>query len=65
MAFMFRLEREDGSPADPPSLRTAVPNWAVGDTIPLGPRTLRVIEIRDTDVDQAPLLVVEDFLGER
>jgi hypothetical protein len=65
MAFMFRLEREDGSPADPPSLRTAVPNWTVGDTIPLGARTLRVIEVGDTDADQAPLLVVEDVLGER
>ena len=64
-AFTYKLEREDGSPADPPSLRTAVPNWTVGDTIPLGPRTLRVVEIRDTDPDQAPLLVVEDVLGER
>jgi hypothetical protein len=23
----FRLEQEDGTPADPPVLRTAVPNW--------------------------------------
>jgi hypothetical protein len=36
MAFTFRLEFEDGTPADPPVLHTAVPNWQVGDTIPLG-----------------------------
>jgi hypothetical protein len=34
--FAFRLEREDGSPADPPTSTVAVPNWAPGDTIPLG-----------------------------
>lgn len=36
MAFLYRLEDEDGSPADPPILNTAVPNWNAGDTIPLG-----------------------------
>jgi hypothetical protein len=36
MAFTFRLEHEDGTPADPPVLHTAVPNWSAGDTIPLG-----------------------------
>jgi hypothetical protein len=43
MAFMFRLVQEDGSPADPPTLRTAVPTWRRDDTIPLGGRTLRVV----------------------
>jgi hypothetical protein len=52
MAFTFRLEQEDGTPADPPVLRTAVPNWQAGDTIPLGAdRTLRIIAIRDDDAD--------------
>ena len=37
MAFRFQLENQDGTPADPPTLHTAVPNWAPGDTIPLGP----------------------------
>jgi hypothetical protein len=37
MAFRFKLEHENGTPADPPTLHTAVPNWAPGDTIPLGP----------------------------
>src|SRR5918994_2561985 len=60
MAFMFTLEREDGTPADPPTLRTAVPTWRRGDTIPLGRRTLRVVDVRDDDADQAPMLVVED-----
>jgi hypothetical protein len=58
MAFTFKLEHEDGAPADPPTLHTAVPTWRPGDTIPVGPgKTLRVIGIRrgrDADV-----LVVE------
>jgi hypothetical protein len=46
--FFFRLEHEDGTPADPPTLHTAVPNWQAGDTIPLGrDKTLRVIDVRD------------------
>jgi hypothetical protein len=45
--FYFRLELEDGTPADPPILHTAVPNWSAGDTIPLGAeRMLRVVEVR-------------------
>jgi hypothetical protein len=32
-----------------------------GDTIPLGTRILRVIDVRDDDADQAPVLVVEDL----
>jgi hypothetical protein len=59
MAFTYRLEKEDGTPADPPTFKTAVPNWNPGDTIPLGnDRTLRVIATRD-DGDDA-VLVVED-----
>ena len=63
MAFMFRLEQEDGSPAEPPTLKTAVPNWRPGDTIPHGRKTLRVVAIRDDDADQPPTLVVEDLSG--
>ena len=55
-----RLEHEDGTPADPPTFRPAVPNWRAGDVIPLGRRSLRVVEVRDDDADQAPTLVVED-----
>jgi hypothetical protein len=59
MAFTFKLEHEDGTPADPPTLQTAVPNWQAGDTIPLGAdKMLRVVAIRDDDADQAPVLVV-------
>ena len=60
MSFAFTLEHEDGSPAEPPTLATAVPNWKPGDTIPLGnDRTLRVVEIRDgaTPDDDAVLIV--------
>lgn len=60
MAFAYRLEREDGTPADPPTFRTAVPNWRPGDVIPLPHRSLRMVEVRDDDADQAPTLVVED-----
>jgi hypothetical protein len=57
--FTYRLELEDGTPADPPMFRTAVPTWRAGDTIPLGIRTLRVVAIRDDEADQPPALVVE------
>jgi hypothetical protein len=40
MAFTFRLEKEDGAPADPPSFRTSVLTWRRGDTIPLGYESL-------------------------
>ena len=61
MAFTFKLEHEDGTPADPPSFQTSVPTWRPGDTIPLGAgRTLRVIEIRPgSDPDEDSVLVVE------
>jgi hypothetical protein len=61
MAFIFKLEQEDGTPADPPTLDTAVPNWRAGDTIPLGrDRILRVIDIRaGREPDDDPVLVVE------
>ena len=46
--FTFKLELEDGTPADPPTFTAAVPNWKAGDTIPLGPgRSLRVVAVRE------------------
>jgi hypothetical protein len=30
MAFHFKLEREDGTPADPPTHKAAVPDWRDG-----------------------------------
>jgi hypothetical protein len=48
MAFLFRLETEDGAPAEPATLHAAVPNWRPGDTIPLGYKVLRVVD--DSDV---------------
>ena len=59
--FLFRLETPEGAPADPSTLASAVPNWAAGDTIHLGKRTLRVIGKRDDDADQPPVLIVEDM----
>jgi hypothetical protein len=60
--FYFRLELADGTPADPPVLHTAAPNWQAGDTIPLAAdRMLRVVEMRFVDDD--PVLVVETACG--
>jgi hypothetical protein len=60
MTVTFKLERADGTPADPPSFRTGVYVWQPGDVIPLGAdRALRVVGVRDDDAGQAPVLVVE------
>jgi hypothetical protein len=61
MAFLFRLETTDGAPAEPPTLKTAVHKWRSGDTIPLGRRVLRVLQVRDDEADEPPVLVVEDL----
>jgi len=48
----------------PPELpvlhNTVVPNWSVGDTIPLGQRTLKVVAIREEDPASNPVLVVAE-----
>jgi hypothetical protein len=63
MAFQFRLEHADGTPADPPTLKAAVPDWRAGDVIALGAgRSLRVVQTRlkeDPDGDPVVVLVVE------
>jgi hypothetical protein len=63
MTFTFNLERADGTPADPPSFRAAVPDWRAGDVIALGARrSLRVIDTQlreDLDGDPVQVLVVE------
>jgi hypothetical protein len=59
MAFAYRRGHEDGTPADPPTFQTVVPTWRPGDVIPLPHRSLRVVEVRDDDADQPPVLVVE------
>jgi hypothetical protein len=65
MGFTFRLEHEDGTPADPPSFKAAVPDWRAGNTIALGRgRMLRVIAIRleeGSGGDPVSVLVVEDL----
>jgi hypothetical protein len=48
--FAFRLEHEDGTPAEPRRFEAAAPNWSPGDTIHLGrEKMLRVIDVRDDD----------------
>jgi hypothetical protein len=61
MAFTFKLEHPDGTPADPPTLRSAVPNWAIGDRIPFGPGkpALLVVGVRTaSEPTHTTLLVV-------
>jgi hypothetical protein len=60
--FAFRLEHQDGTPADPPTLEAAVPDWRPGHTI-LGSRTLRVFAVRHDDADQPPIVVVKDAVA--
>src|SRR5262249_4019982 len=54
----FLLETADGAPADPPSFTTVAPKWEPGDTIPLGRRTLRVVDVRRENPDEPRGLVV-------
>jgi hypothetical protein len=62
MTFMVKLERANGKPADPPTIRSAVTNWRTGDTIPLGrDRTLRVVGIVARADDEPSVLIVEDM----
>jgi hypothetical protein len=61
--FPFRLETEDGAPAEPRQLTSVVPIWDAGDTIHLGKRTLRVIGKREDDADRPPVLIVEEVAG--
>jgi hypothetical protein len=50
MAFSFKLLAIDGRPADPPSIQSIVGTWRRGDTIPLGPRTVRVSRFASTSL---------------
>ena len=59
MTFTFRLERSDGTPADPPILHTAVPSWRPGDAIPLGQGSLHVIDTRIAMPESELVLIVE------
>jgi hypothetical protein len=62
--YSFRLQRTDGTPADPPTYRSLTLSWKQGDEIPIRPgRTLRVLGVRDDDADQPPVLVVEEMPG--
>jgi hypothetical protein len=57
--FLFRLETSKGVPTNPSPFESIVPNWGVGDRIYLGHRTLQVVDRRDDDADQPPVLIVE------
>ena len=56
-----RLEREDGTAGEPPTIESIVTNWRTGDTIPIGrDRSLRVVGIVVSNEDEPPVLIVED-----
>jgi hypothetical protein len=65
MTHTFKLERLDGTPADPPSFKTTELVWNPGDQIPLGTRTLQVVCIRHVDADEQPVLVMRTWPEER
>jgi hypothetical protein len=53
MTFTFKLVQTDGTPADPPTIRSAVPDMRPGDTIPLRrDRTVRVVGVQVDEADQ-------------
>jgi hypothetical protein len=58
--LLFRIEKADGSPAQPRALEAAVPNWRSDHVISLGRRQLQVVGTRDDDANQEPVLIVED-----
>lgn len=58
--FHFRLARLDGTPADPPTLVSAVPSWNPGDVMPIRPElAYRVVRVEQFDEESDPTLVVE------
>jgi hypothetical protein len=62
MTHTFKLERLDGTPAEPATFKTTILVWNPGDTIPLSAgRTLQVIRLRYVDGEELPVLVVEDL----
>jgi hypothetical protein len=62
MTFTFKLVQTDGTPADPPTIRSAVPDMRPGDTIPLRrDRTVRVVGVQVDEADQPTVLIVEDM----
>ena len=62
MTFTFKLEQADGTPADPPSFRTAVPNWRVGDAIRQPGRTLRVVALVASAEDEPSVWSLRTWL---
>jgi hypothetical protein len=60
MTLTFKLEHPDGTPADPPTLRSAVPDWAIGGEIPfgLGKPALLVVGIRNASEPTDTALLV-------
>ena len=62
MAFTFKLEHPEGTPADPPSSGAPSRTWEIGDQIPMcpGKPALVVVGVRAVnDPEQHALLVVE------
>lgn len=54
MAFTFKLEHPDGTPGDPPTLRSAVPNWETGLETRANPHTKSRFTIRRREIIEGP-----------
>jgi hypothetical protein len=62
MTFTFKLDRLDGTPAEPPTIESTVLSWHLRRHDPSGvEQDLQVVRVRDEDADQPPVLVVADL----
>jgi hypothetical protein len=58
--FTFRMVLADGTPADPPQFRSAVPNWSVGDAVMVGAtRRYRIVATEYDEPSDATTWTVE------
>ena len=60
VAFTFKLETMDGAPPIRRRSKLSLRSGGRATTIPLGGRALRVVGVRATDVDETPVLIVQD-----
>lgn len=49
--FTFSMQLADGSPADPPTFVSSMPNWNVGDNVMVGATPRYVITATEYDAD--------------
>jgi hypothetical protein len=58
--FTFRMIKPDGSPADPPTFTSAVPNWDVGDEAMVRPdHRFRIVAVAYDEENDIGVWTVE------